>query len=74
MLPKDSQPKKDYELLKKSFGGSESLLIFAIETEDLYQKDKFQAWYDFGERVAAFSAVDSVLSEAHLYQVKRDAE
>jgi len=74
MLPKDSQPKKDYELLKKSFGGSESLLIFAIETENLYQKDKFQAWYDFGERVAAFSAVDSVLSEAHLYQVKRDAE
>ena len=30
MLPKDSQPKKDYELLKQSFGGSESLLIFAI--------------------------------------------
>ncbi len=74
MLPKDSQPKKDYELLKQSFGGSESLLIFAIETENLYEKEKFLAWYDFGERVAAFPAVDSVLSEAHLYQVKRDVE
>lgn len=74
MLPKDSKPKQDYELLKKSFGGSESLLIFAIETEDLYKKDKFLAWYDFGKRVAEFDAVDSVLSEAHLYQVKRDAE
>ena len=72
MLPKDSKPKQDYELLKKSFGGNESLLIFAIQTEDLYTKDRFQAWYDFGERVAAFDAVDSVLSEANIYQVKKN--
>jgi len=74
MLPKDSPPKQDYELLKSSFGGSESLLIFAIQTDDLYSKEKFQAWYDFGERVANFSAIDSVLSEAHLYQVAKDVE
>lgn len=74
MLPKDSQPKKDYELLKQSFGGSESLLIFAIQTEDLYKLEKFQAWYDFGERVNAFDAVDSVLSEAKLYQLKKNTE
>ena len=74
MLPKNSQPKKDYELLKQSFGGSESLLIFAIQTEDLYQKEKFQAWYDFGERVSEFEAIDSVLSEAHLYQLVKDTE
>ncbi len=72
MLPKDSKPKQDYELLKKSFGGNESLLIFAINTEDLYKKEKFLAWYDFGQRVAAFDAVDSVLSEAHIYQVGKD--
>ncbi len=73
MLPKDSQPKQDYELLKKSFGGSESLLIFAIKTENLYEKEKFQAWYDLGERVNAFDAVDSVLSEAHLYQLAKNS-
>lgn len=74
MLPKDSKPKQDYELLKSSFGGSESLLIFAIQNDHLYQKETFQAWYDFGERVAAFDAVDSVLSEAHLYQLSKDTE
>ncbi|MFT5820595.1 MAG: putative RND superfamily exporter protein [Crocinitomix sp.] len=74
MLPKDSQPKKDYELLKSSFGGSESLLIFAIETENLYKKENFQAWYDFGERVNAFDAVDSILSEAHIYQLTKNTE
>ena len=74
MLPKDSQPKKDYELLKSSFGGSEALLIFAIQTENLYQKEKFQAWYDLGERVSEFNAVDSVLSEAHIYQLSKNKE
>lgn len=72
MLPKDSEPKQDYELLKKSFGGNESLLIFAIQTEDIYQLDKFQAWYEFGEEIAAFDAVDSVFSEAHVYQLEKD--
>lgn len=74
MLPKDSKPKQDYELLKSSFGGNESLLIFAIQSENLYDKEVFQAWYDFGEKVSAFDAVDSVLSEANLYQVSKDVE
>lgn len=69
MLPKDSKPKQDYELLKKAFGGSEAMLVFAIQTENLYTLEKFNAWYDFGEKVAAFDAIDSVFSEAHLYQL-----
>lgn len=72
MLPKDSQPKKDYELLKARFGGSESLLIFGIQIEGLYTLEKFNAWYDFGVKVASFSAIDSVFSEAHIYHLKKD--
>lgn len=72
MLPKDSQPKKNYELLKKSFGGSESLLIFAIQTENLYTLEHFNAWYELGEKVAAFDAVDSIFSEAHIYRLQKD--
>ncbi|MEX1001073.1 MAG: MMPL family transporter [Crocinitomicaceae bacterium] len=72
MLPKNSQPKKDYQLLKKSFGGNESLLIFAIQTDDLYTVEKFGAWYEMGERIKEFDAVDSVVSEAHVYQLKKD--
>ena len=74
MLPKDSEPKKDYEQLKKSFGGSESLLIFAIDNDDLYSLDKFKAWYDFGVEVDAFDAVDSVFSEAHLFELQKNTE
>jgi uncharacterized protein len=72
MLPRDSKPKQDYELLKKSFGSSESLLIFAVQTENIYSLEKFQAWYDFGKEIREFNAVDSVFSEAHLYQLQKD--
>ena len=74
MLPKDSQPKKDYELLKKSFGGNESLLIFSVQCEDLYTVEKFNAWYELGNRISEFDAVDSVVSEAHSFQVIKDLE
>lgn len=72
MLPKDSQPKKDYELLKSSFGGNESLLIFAIQSENLYELETFNAWYELGEKIKAFDAVDSIMSEAHAYQLLKD--
>ena len=72
MLPKNSEPKKHYELLKKSFGGSESLLIFAIQTDNLYSLENFSAWYEFGQKIAAFDAVDSIFSEAHIYRLQKD--
>ena len=72
MLPKNSDTKIKYELLKKSFPGSETLLIFAIQTEDLYTLEKFNAWYEFGQKVAAFDAVDSIFSEAHIYRLQKD--
>lgn len=74
MLPKDSKPKQDYELLKNAFGGNESLLIFAIDNEDLYSLEKFNAWYEFGEEISQFAAVDSVFSEAHLYRLAKNTE
>jgi predicted RND superfamily exporter protein len=73
-LPKDSQAKQDYQLLKDSFGGNESLLIFAIQCEDLYDIKKFNAWYELGIRISEFEAVDSIVSEAHSFQVIKDLE
>jgi len=74
MLPKDSKPKQDYELLKSSFGGSESLLIFSIQCDDLYELENFQAWYEVGEKISEFDAIDSVISEAHIYQIVKNSE
>ena len=74
MLPKNSEPKRNYELLKSSFGASESLLILGIQTDSLYSLKKFQAWYDMGQRIAGFDAIDSVFSESSLYQLQKNTE
>lgn len=74
MLPKNSEAKKNYLKLKALFGENESLLIFAIDNEDLYDLEKFNAWYELGETVKSFPSVDSVFSEAHLYRLIKNTE
>lgn len=74
MLPKDSPAKQNYLKLKALFSENESLLIFAIDNKDLYTLEKFNAWHELGKAVNAFDAVDSVFSEAHLYQLAKNTE
>jgi len=72
MLPKDSQAKRDYVQLKEQFGGNESLMFFAIDNKDLYTLEKFNAWYELGIELKNHEAIDSVFSEAHLYQLEKN--
>lgn len=72
MLPRDSPAKQNYLKLKSLFSENESLLIFAIDNKDLYTLEKFNAWYELGKAVSSFDAVDSVFSEAHIYQLSKN--
>ncbi len=74
MLPKDSAAKRDYIKLKEQFGGNESLMLFAIDNDDLYSLEKFNAWYELGVQLKSHEAIDSVFSEAHLYQLTKNKE
>ncbi|HIP37143.1 MAG TPA: hypothetical protein EYG85_09850 [Crocinitomix sp.] len=74
MLPKDSEAKRNYVKLKELFGGNESLMFFAIDNTDLYTLKKYNAWYELGEELKAHPAIDSVFSEAHLYQLEKNKE
>ena len=72
MLPKDSEAKRNYLQLKEQFGGNESLMFFAIDNDDLYSLEKFNAWYELGVKLKNHPAIDSVFSEAHLYQLEKN--
>ncbi|MGV6860209.1 MAG: efflux RND transporter permease subunit [Putridiphycobacter sp.] len=74
MLPKDSDAKRDYIKLKELFGNNESLMFFAIDNSNLYELQKFNAWYELGEELKAHPAIDSVFSEAHIYQLEKNAD
>jgi predicted RND superfamily exporter protein len=72
MLPKNSEAKRNYIQLKEQFGKNESLMLFAIDNDDLYSLEKFNAWYELGVKLKNHPAIDSVFSEAHLYQLKKN--
>lgn len=72
MLPKESQAKRNYLQLKEQFGKNESLMFFAIDNTDLYSLEKFNAWYELGIKLKNHPAIDSVFSEAHLYQIEKN--
>ncbi|MDX1349376.1 MAG: efflux RND transporter permease subunit [Putridiphycobacter sp.] len=74
MLPRDSDAKQNYLKLKALFSENESLLIFAIDNKDLYTLEKFNAWYELGKALQKYDAVDSVFSEAHIYQLSKNTE
>lgn len=74
MLPKNSDAKQNYLKLKALFGENESLLVFSIDNENLYDLETFNAWHQLGNEIAAFDAVDSVFSEAHLYHLVKNAK
>jgi predicted RND superfamily exporter protein len=74
MLPRDSDAKQNYLKLKSLFSENESLLIFAIDNKDLYTLEKFNAWYELGKALQKYDAVDSVFSEAHIYQLSKNTE
>lgn len=72
MLPKNSEAKRNYIQLKNQFGKNESLMLFAIDNDNLYSLEKFNAWYELGVKLKNHPAIDSVFSEAHLYQLKKN--
>jgi len=72
MLPKESEAKRNYLQLKNQFGKNESLMFIAINNDDLYTLEKFNAWYELGVKLKNHPAIDSVFSEAHLYQINKN--
>jgi hypothetical protein len=74
MLPKDSEAKRNYIKLKQMFGSNESLMFFAIDNKGLYNLQKYNAWYELGVELKSHPAIDSVFSEAHLYQLEKNKD
>lgn len=74
LLPKDSPAKQDYIQLKQMFGGNESMMVFSIDNDSLYTLEKFNAWYELGVKLKSYEAIDSVMSEAHMYELEKDTK
>lgn len=51
MLPKTDSTYIEYEEFKETFGNDGSVIVVGIDDENLYQLEKFNAWYDLAQSI-----------------------
>lgn len=69
MLPKKSPAQTDYLKFKEMFGEDGGTLVIAIQSDQLYSSGNFEKWKELGKSIAEMEGVESVISEADLYNI-----
>jgi uncharacterized protein len=85
LLPSNDETFLDYEDFKHNFGSDGMVVVIAVNDKDFYDFKKFNAWRKLGDSLNALkisynqngeliekSVVDSIFSEAHLYNISKD--
>lgn len=72
LLPKTDSAYVEYEHFLKTFSEDGNVMVIGTQGEQLYTPKNFAAWYDLGNDLAAIHGIDSIFSEAHLYELVRD--
>ena len=72
LLPKTDSMFVAYERFTKQFSEDGNVMVIGTSDPKLYTPERFKAWWQMGNDLKAIEGVDSVFSEAHLYDLLRD--
>ena len=85
LLPSNDKTQIEYNQFKNDFGQDGMIIVIAANDSNFYELEKFNSWYKMGNALRDlkipiqknnsteyFSAVDSVFSEAHLFNVTKN--
>ncbi len=71
LLPSSDSTLIRYQQFQKYFKEDGNIFVIGVQGEELYEPDNFSAWYELGQDLKQVHGVDSVFSEAHLYNLKK---
>jgi len=74
MLPADHPVMNKYQEFKKNFGQDGAVMFIGTQFDDIYQLDKFNAWYDLTHKLADVDGVEGVVSVTQLYTLVKDTK
>jgi uncharacterized protein len=87
LLPEKDSINQDYLKFRKDFGQDGLVIVIGTEVDDFYSVEKFTKWRELGNRIKQMElpvlgsnppvmgrAIDSVFSEAHLYNLIKNNE
>jgi uncharacterized protein len=72
LLPKTDSAYVEYERFLKTFSEDGNVMVVGTQGKELYTPQKFAAWHALGNDLKRIPGIDSVFSEAHLYELLRD--
>ncbi len=71
ILPDDDSTKIEYDRFTSRFSEDGNVLVIGVAGEAINNYPAFAEWYTFGNDLKAIDGVDSVFSEAHLFNLKK---
>jgi predicted RND superfamily exporter protein len=74
ILPKNSPTTQNYNLFKEHFGEDGSTFVVAVQADSLYSKEHFLKWKELGDSILQLNGVESVISEATLFNIRNNKE
>ena len=72
LLPRADSAYVEYQDFLRTFSEDGNVIVIGTQGGQLYTPENFGAWYEFGNSLQTVRGVDSVFSEAHLYELIRD--
>ncbi|MCB9166752.1 MAG: MMPL family transporter [Flavobacteriales bacterium] len=72
LLPKNDSAYIVYQQFLQKFSEDGNVIVLGVEDRRLYQPEFFTAWWQLGNDLKKIDGIDSVFSEAHLFDLVRD--
>jgi len=72
LLPKTDSAYVEYERFLHTFSEDGNVIVVGTDGGDLYTPVNFTAWYELGNDLRGINGIDSIFSEAHLFELVRD--
>jgi predicted RND superfamily exporter protein len=72
LLPRTDSAYVQYQEFLRQFSEDGNVIVVGVEGGTLYTPENFRAWYDLGRDLRTVNGVDSVFSEAHLFELVRE--
>lgn len=72
LLPRTDSAYVEYERFLRTFSEDGNVMVVGTQGAELYTPRNFAAWHRLGNELGRVHGIDSIFSEAHLYELVRD--
>ncbi|MCB0764229.1 MAG: MMPL family transporter [Flavobacteriales bacterium] len=72
LLPETDSAYVEYERFLATFSEDGNVMVVGTQGDELYTTANFRAWFELGNDLRRLNGIDSVFSEAHLFELVRD--